>query len=502
MGDEGKGRLIPEMAAELRQSTGDPACLAAVAKINGGANSGHTVAGLKLNLFPAGAADPQVPRLGIGAGVVADPRKFHWEAAYIQTEGHEALSRLLIDERAQVSDLGHRLLDFAWEDYRVNILGEPRRGTTGRGITPAFADEVSQWPVHYGEFKTGGKDAFVRKFLPRLERALDVIQYVCKVTPEAWESFFDKLTEAETRANAGTIEAGALPEEEFDFRRFKGREPFTLDMDAVVETYWRAGAALADRIGSLREEILAAMSGGKYVIAEFGQSFWLDKRQGFPPNVTASHTYVPEMFSSLGIPFQPAHVVGVSKAYDTKVGTHVFLTQMPDTHPLAEKLKKLEYGTATGRQRMVGWCDAVEKGDALRYGGFHDLMINKLDALTYSGDWQGGELLICTGYRDKRGATHCGVPRMDAERKELQPVYIQLPGWSEDISQVRRFADLPGNAKRYIAVMVRSILDVACRDGFRPAEPPNLRYVGVGPDPSQIIKDVPSAEGLLKLAGP
>jgi adenylosuccinate synthase len=162
-------------------------------------------------------------------------------------------------------------------------------------------------------------------------------------------------------------------------------------------------------------------------------------------------------------------------------------------------LKQIEFGTSTGRQRMVGWYDAVEKGDALRYGGFQDLMINKLDALTHSGAWQ-GELLICTAYADSAGRRYVHVPRNEAVRRSLRPVYESLPGWSEDVSHVRRFADLPAQARRYVAAMVKTILDSAYAGEKWPESLPNLRYLGVGPLPSQIIKDVPSTTELIKLA--
>src|SRR5690606_27920087 len=161
-------------------------------------------------------------------------------------------------------------------------------------------------------------------------------------------------------------------ESEFDFTRFRGEEPFSLNIQAIVETYWQAGQELRNQIGDLRERVLASLREGRYVIGEFGHSFWLDKRFGFTRSLTASHTYTPEFFNSVCVPIQPVHTIGVCKAYDTKVGNHVFITQMDDAHPLAVKLKKLEFGTSTGRQRMVGWYDAVEKGDALRYGGFTD----------------------------------------------------------------------------------------------------------------------------------
>jgi adenylosuccinate synthase len=197
---------------------------------------------------------------------------------------------------------------------------------------------------------------------------------------------------------------------------------------------------------------------------------------------------------------QRIHTFGVAKAYDTKVGTHTFLTQMDDAHPLAIKLKQIEFGTSTGRQRMVGWFDAVEKGDALRYGGFQDVMINKSDALTHSGAWN-GELLICTSYQDAAGKIYRHVPRNEAVRKTLKPVYTRHAGWTEDISKIRHFAELPRNAQRYVAAMMKSTLDVAYAGETWPVAEklPNLRYLGVGPEPSQIIKDVPATADLVKL---
>jgi len=127
-------------------------------------------------------------------------------------------------------------------------------------------------------------------------------------------------------------------------------------------------------------------------------------------------------------------------------------------------------------------------------------MINKTDALTHQGDWQ-GDLLICTGYADANGQRYAHVPRNEAVRKTLKPVYSTHPGWTEDITGVRHFTDLPTNAQRYIAAMMRSTLEVAYEGGTWPtdADLPNLRYLGVGPEPSQIIKDVPATAELIKL---
>jgi adenylosuccinate synthase len=498
LGDEGKGRLIPEVADELR---GTAAAVSVVLKVNGGANSGHTAAGIKLNLLPAGVAVPDAAHLAIGSGVVADPRKIWWEASPLERKGHAILSRLLIDERTLVSDLTHRLLDLAWEEYRTHILQEEPRGSTGRGITPAYGDEVGQWQIYYSDF-LAGPNYFARKLAQRAERAVRTIQYVCQVTPEAWDGFFEKLTVAERRANAEAMQMGVFPEVEFDFHQFRGAKPFTLNLERLTAVYWEAGTRLAKNIGEVRELILRELHAGRTIIGEFGQAYWLDKRHGFSPNVTASHTYTPEFFESAGIPVQPIHTFGVAKAYDTKVGTHTFITKMDDAHPLCELLKQLEFGTSTGRQRMVGWFDAVEKGDALRYGGFQDLMINKSDALTHRGAWQ-GDLLICTAYEDPSGQRFVHVPRNEAVRRTLRPVYSKHPGWSEDISQIRRFTDLPPQAQQYIAAMMKSTLDVAYAGESWPAATrlPNLRYLGVGPEPSQVIKDVPPTAELVTLVG-
>ncbi len=499
MGDEGKGRLIYEVVDELKSESGRKDIAAIVMKVNGGANSGHTAGGVKLNLLPAGVIEKDVQILAIGAGVVADPRKFIWEGAPLEKRGYDIFGRLLIDERTMVSDLGHRLLDLAFEDYRVNVLKEQPRGSTGRGITPSYVDEVSQFQICYADF-LADKQAFAHKMKAKLSRACDTIKYVCKVSPETWAKFFDVLTNAELRANADSIKEGVFAESDFDFHKFMGGAPFELNLDAVVDEYWAVGSKLARNVGDVREACLKALSQGRYILGEYGQAYWLDKRHGFAPNVTASHTGVPEFFESACIPLRQVHTLGCCKAYDTKVGTHVFLTQMNDEHPLAKKLKKLEYGTSTGRQRMVGWFDAVEKGDALRFGGYDDIVINKLDALSYEGDWcEGGELLVCTGYKDESGKVYKSVPRCDALRKTLKPVYAQLKGWSEDISKVRRFDDLPEAAKRYVAFCVKSVVEVANRDGGLTSLP-NLRYIGVGPLQSQIIRDIPATEELLKLA--
>lgn len=501
MGDEGKGRLIPELVRELNHYTRVERPVGAVVKVNGGANAGHTSGGLKLNLFPAAVVESGVECLAIGSGVVADPHKFLWEAAYIEHHGFAVRERLLIDERTMISDLSHRLLDLGWEWYRVQVLGQEKRGSTGRGISPTYSDETAQFQMYYYEFLLG-ESAFRNRMEARLDRALRTLRHVCQVPGEELRRFFEVLSEAEARANENLIEAGLFPAESFDFTRFTCADPWQPKIGAIVDSYWKAGCQLRGQIGDVRERLRALLESGRYVIGEFGQAYWLDKRAGFPPNVTASHTLPAEFFLSTGVALQPAHIIGVCKAYDTKVGTHVFLCQFPGEHPLGQRLAKLEYGTTTGRQRMVGWFDAVEKGDAIRYAGCQDIVINKIDALGYGGNWlPGGELLICTAYRGPDGSQVRHVPRDMATHRQLQPVYRQLPGWEEDLSTIRTFDNLPLNAKRYIAAMVKAVLDVAY-DGLSewPSELPNLRYVGVGPDPDQVIRDIPATRELVRLA--
>jgi adenylosuccinate synthase len=488
-GDEGKGRLIPEVVQELH---GTPAAVSVVFKVNGGSNSGHTAGGIKLNLLPAGVVEKSVAHLAIGAGVVADPRKILWEAQPLEQKGYAIFSRLVVDERAMVSDLSHRLLDLAWEDYRVNVLKEEPRGSTGRGITPAYQDETGQWQITFADF-LGGENYFKRKLAQRADRAMRTIQHVCQVAPATWDAFFEKLSLAEQKANAEAIEMGLFAKTDFDFSRFRGTAPFALNIDELARVYWEAGQRLRANIGEVRELVLRELAAGRSIVGEFGQAYWLDKRHGFSPNVTASHTFTPEFFESAGVPVQAIHTFAVAKAYDTKVGTHTFLTRMEDALPICQKLKQIEFGTVTGRQRMVGWYDAVEKGDALRYGGYQDLMINKIDALTGAD-----ELLICTAYEDATGKRYAHVPRNEALRKTLRPRYEKHAGWTQDISSVRRFGDLPRAAQLYTAAMVRSVVRVAYSEQL-PATLPNLRYLGVGPQPSQIIKDVPSTSDLIAL---
>jgi adenylosuccinate synthase len=496
-GDEGKGRTIPDAARILRAASGRPDVVGLVFKVNGGANSGHTADGLKLNLLPAGIGDPLVPCLGVGRGVVADPMKFLWEGVPLESAGHAVFSRLLIDHRVMVSDITHRVLDKVQEAQR-----EVPRGSTGRGISPSYADEVGQYVVHYADF-LGSRDQFAKKMTERIQRAEGLAAACTRVAPERWKGFFEELTAAELKANKDSIDRKLFSADDFDLTRFCGPRACTFNAAVLVDAYWEAGQRLKACISSLSDKIFECQQNGQYVFGEFGQAYWLDKRHGFSPNVTASHTYTPEFFQSGNIPAQPIHNIGVCKGYDTKVGTHVFLTEIGDEHPLGKALRMIEFGTTTGRQRMVGWYDAVEKGYVLRHGGFDEMAINKIDVLTMTtelaGAWD-GVLKVCHAYRLPDGQVTNRMPHDDATRRACTPEYIKCPSWSEDISGVRSFAQLPVNAQRYVATLYRATIEAAYGDDWPAKELPPIRLIGVGPDSSQVILDAQTPARLMGLA--
>ena len=240
LGDEGKGRLVPEIVEELRAT---PRRVTVVMKVNGGANAGHTAAGVKLNLLPSGVVEREIPHLAIGSGVVADPRKFLWEADPLESKGYSVRDRLLIDERTMISDLTHRLLDLAEDDYRAKVLAEEPRGSTGRGISAAYSEETGHWQMYFSDF-LAGPNFFARKLAQRADRACRMIQHVYRVSEETWHGFFDRLTQAEERANAEAIAGGVFARDEFNFSQFRGKRPFELDLDRLTEVYWKAGTAL------------------------------------------------------------------------------------------------------------------------------------------------------------------------------------------------------------------------------------------------------------------
>ncbi|WKZ56730.1 MAG: adenylosuccinate synthetase [Bdellovibrionota bacterium] len=497
-GDEGKGRTCFDMADRIRLCTGCEDAVAIGFKPNGGANSGHSAGNFKFNLIPSSAADPLVPCLALGAGVVADPLKLHWEVRSLEAQGLTVWPRLRLSHKLQLSDITHRVLDLAEEHYRTVVAGTPR-GSTGRGISPAFQAETGQRQIHYVSFH-GSKDLFASAMRERAATAERMIQHVWKVPAQEWFAFFEKLSSAEERANKAAVEIGALVKEELDLRRFCTDQPFTFAVDRMIEEYWEVGQAVRAHITDVSELLMEALRGGRYIIVEFGQAYWLDKRHGHAPNTTSSHTTTPEFFESAGIPIQPVHISGAAKVYDTKVGTHHFPTEIPLGHPLGDLLRTIEFGTTTGRQRMVGWPDTVAKGHAIRHSGITELNLLKLDVLNYRGDWQQGKLRICAAYRTAEGKELYQVPLHEEEWKGCTPVYIDLDAWSEDLQGVRSFNELPEAAKLYVAAIYVATMRCAHLGTLPPYDQlPPIGFVGVGPGRGEVLTDCYSPARLIEM---
>ncbi|MCB9029920.1 MAG: adenylosuccinate synthetase [Deltaproteobacteria bacterium] len=493
-GDEGKGRIVDDLLEMLRFHAGSENAVAVVLKANGGANSGHTANGHKLNLLPSGVVDEHVPHIALGRGVVADPLKLTWETKTLEAAGLDVMGRLAIDPKTMLSTIIHRVLDKANEIYRTRQTGQSR-GSTGRGITPAFADETTQQQIFFGDL-AGSYNDFYAKLSEKAQLAASICREVYGISNDEWFQIFEELTTAEQRANRQQIEEGTITAEELDFRSFCGDEPFSFNLEPLARTYWKQGQKFLSNITDVSELILAAHSRGQFVISEHGQGYFLDRRHGFTPNVTASSTWVAGFFDSANIPCDSVYVVAVAKAYVTKVGTHLRLTQIPENHPLIAGLD--ERGTTTGRDRQIDWFDAVEMGHVIRHGGVDEIAINKLDLLGC-----GASLQVCRAYRKPDGSIIQTVPPFDAERSQLEPIYVSCDGWEEDISSCRTFAELPAAAQRYIGTLYRYSIEAAYPEGgsILPWRLPTIGAIGVGPNRGELVSEVPSPDMLLELGG-
>ncbi|MBX7143184.1 MAG: adenylosuccinate synthetase [Oligoflexia bacterium] len=535
-GDEGKGRAALDIAEVLTRITGDPKAVAMVVKVNGGSNSGHTVDGFKHHLIPAGMTNQDIDCFALGRGVVADPFRLMREVVALEKTFEDkgilgrVRQRLVVDNRCMMSDFCDRMLDVAKELLRVARGGAPR-GTTAMGITPSFEHETGQSQIWFEVFQEGldpnvhdkARARFATNMRHRIEDAcLQIQSWFDKyagtpipaaeratlgetIGPATFARILDKLAQRDVKASSANIENGCFREDDFDLRKYLAPGAYSLDVERIIEDYWSKGLEVATslRIEDVGERVLALSREGRFVIGEYGQAYWLHVRHGFSPDVTASRTSVAEIFDSLNIPYNSGvSGIGVVKAYSTSVGTQFVLTPLDKGSPLAEHLRPLETATTTGRTRDRAWFDAVQVGHAIRRGGIDELIINKLDALSYAGDWKDENLRICVGYRTPKGEILHAVPTSDLLRRELEPVYRDFPGWSEDLRAARSFNELPMNAKLYIAGMYKAIIDCAYYKNDRPPKLPRLRFIGVGPGKGEIIsRDMPTAAELLRLAG-
>jgi adenylosuccinate synthase len=330
-----------------------------------------------------------------------DPRVLLNEIEKLHEAGIEVgPQRLSLSEKAHIIMPYHKALDLAREEAR----GKEKIGTTGRGIGPCYEDKAARTGI----------------------RAID-------------------LTEPDTLKRK--IET-SLKEKNFYLTRFLGSEE--LPMDAVLEEALELGRKLAPFLSDVSLELGDAVKAGKRVLFEGAQGTHLDLDHGTYPYVTSSNPVAGAACAGAGIgPGQLHHVVGIVKAYTTRVGAGPFVTELVDRTGDYIQEKGMEFGATTGRRRRCGWLDLVVVRDSARLNGLNSLAITKLDVLT------GLETLrACVAY-EVAGRRIETRPASLAQYGRCEPVYQELPGWKEDISDVREVADLPSQARDYLNLIER-----------------------------------------------
>jgi adenylosuccinate synthase len=389
-GDEGKGKVVDVFSAQADF----------VVRYQGGANAGHTlvVNGVKtvLHLVPSGILHPKAVCI-IASGVVLDIEAVTSEIRALKEAGVlQSADQLKIADNATVLLSYHRRLDAA----REKALGLEKIGTTGRGIGPAYEDRASRKAILFGDlFDTA-----------RLK---------------------DKL-------------AAGLKEKNFLLKEYFKEEP--VDLEALYKRCLELADELAPyRIRDASLLISKAVRSGKKVLFEGAQGTMLDLLHGTYPFVTSSSTIAGSACIGSGIgPASFSKVVGITKAYTTRVGSGPFPTEIQGD--LGERIRRdgAEFGATTGRPRRCGWLDLVALKYAIRVNGITNLALMKLDVLS------GHEKIdVCTAYR-LDGQETKDLPFCSGDLDRIEPVYKSLPGWSEDISQVKGVQNLPQAARDYI----------------------------------------------------
>lgn len=386
-GDEGKGKATDQLGSHIDY----------VVKFNGGNNAGHTVVidGEKyaLHLLPSGILSPGVIPV-IGNGVVIDLDVLFQEIEALESRGIDT-STLRVSSTAHVIASYHRTMDKVSERF----LGKRRIGTTGRGIGPAYADKINRIGVRV-------QDLFDEKILRQ------------KVE-------------------------GALEKKNHLLVKVYNRRDVTVD--EVVEELLRHTERLKPYVADTSLELNQALDAGKTIVFEAGQATMLDIDHGTYPFVTSSSATAGGVCTGSGVgPTRLDRIVGVVKAYTTRVGEGPFPTELHDES--GEWLRQTggEFGTTTGRPRRCGWYDAVVTRYSSRINGLTDLVLTKLDVLT------GLETIpVCVAY-EVDGVRVEEMPVNQTDFHHAKPIYESYPGWSEDITHVREFSDLPVNAQRYV----------------------------------------------------
>jgi adenylosuccinate synthase len=366
-------------------------------RYQGGNNAGHTVVigseKYALHLLPSGILSPNVVPV-IGNGVVIDPAVLLDEIRGLDARGINT-SKLVISTNAHLITPYHRTIDKVSERF----LGKSKIGTTGRGIGPAYADKISRIGIRV-------QDLFDRSILEqKLEGALNDKNQV--------------LTKVFNRKNMSVAE--------------------------ILEEYLAYAEILRPYVADTSLLLDKALKAGKTVLLEGSQGTLLDVDHGTYPFVTSSNPTAGGACTGSGIgPKAITRVIGIVKAYTTRVGSGPFPTELLDED--GDKLRTIghEYGTTTGRNRRCGWYDAPIARYAVRINGLTDFFLTKLDVLT---GWE--KIPVCVAY-EVDGTRHDELPASQTDFHHAKPIYEYLPGWKEDISKARTLSDLPKNAQDYV----------------------------------------------------
>lgn len=386
-GDEGKGKITDFLSQNAE----------VVARYQGGNNAGHTIkfdnATYKLHLIPSGIFfDDKICVLG--NGMVIDPKALLEELKYLH-DRNISTDNLRISNRAHVILPYHLKLDELQEEEK----GANKIGTTKKGIGPAYMDKAARVGI-------------------RIADLLDK------------ESFKEKLEQ-------NLREKNRLFEKVYESPLFQ--------VEDILDEYYEYGQQFKQYVADTSVVLNDALDDGKRILFEGAQGVMLDIDQGTYPFVTSSNPIAGGVTIGSGVgPSKIDHVVGVSKAYTTRVGDGPFPTELHDETGTQIREVGREYGTTTGRPRRVGWFDSVVVRHAKRVSGITDLSLNSIDVLTGIKT-----LKICTAYRYKGEIIH-EFPASLKQLAECEPVYEEMPGWEEDITGVKSLHELPANARHYI----------------------------------------------------
>ena len=387
-GDEGKGKVVDLLAPSMD----------IVARYQGGANAGHTIKWgdetFVLHLIPSGIFHEGTACV-IGNGVVIDPKALMDEIRQIEALGYPVAGRLKISHNAHLIMPYHKALDEAKERWR----DAEAIGTTGRGIGPAYVDKFARSGI----------------------RVVDLLDR---------DGLRKKLT-------------AAIGEKNDILSAIYGSE--RLDVDAIVDEYVEFDQQIDPYVTDTSAFLNDALAEGKSILAEGAQGALLDVDHGTYPYVTSSHPTSGGACTGLGIPPTAIdRIIGIVKAYSTRVGNGPFPTELEDETGERLRAEGHEFGATTGRPRRCGWLDLVALNYTSRLNGFTELAVTKLDVMSGLP-----ELKVCTAY-EIDGKTTERFPTDLRTLDRARPVYETLPGFSGDLSEARDIADLPDAARDYL----------------------------------------------------